>query len=108
MWRFGMWWDSARLFGSPEITAISRGRGVVKIAQRYTSYGNMILVDHGLGLATLYLHLSKMNVAVGDVVERGQIIGLSGDTGYVAGPHLHVSVKIGGISIDPLKFSRSR
>lgn len=79
-------------------------RGVVKIAKEYRSYGNMVVLDHGLGVQTLYLHLSKMNVKVGDVVPRGKIIGLSGDTGYVSGPHLHLSVRVGGTSIDPLQF----
>lgn len=83
---------------------MAMNRGVVKIARNYTAYGKMILIDHGLGLQTLYLHLSQMNVKEGDFVQRGQIIALTGDTGYVTGPHLHLSVKIGGISIDPIKF----
>ncbi len=79
-------------------------RGVVKIAKEYRSYGKMVLIDHGMGIQTLYLHLSKINVREGEAVARDKIIGLSGETGYVSGPHLHLSVRIGGISIDPLQF----
>ncbi len=86
------------------MNVFAMNRGVVKIAKEYRSYGKMVLIDHGLGIQTLYLHLSKMNVKAGDVVPRGKIIGLSGETGYVSGPHLHLSVRIGGTSIDPLQF----
>jgi murein DD-endopeptidase MepM/ murein hydrolase activator NlpD len=53
---------------------------------------------------TFYLHLSKIKVKVGDMVEQGEVIGLSGQTGYAYGPHLHLSVVINGVSIDPVKF----
>ncbi|MCR4328343.1 MAG: M23 family metallopeptidase [Patescibacteria group bacterium] len=84
---------------------VAMNSGVVKISKNYPfSYGNMVVIDHGLGIETLYLHLSRMDVKVGDAVARGQTIGLSGDTGYVSGPHLHLSIKVGGISIDPMQF----
>jgi murein DD-endopeptidase MepM/ murein hydrolase activator NlpD len=50
------------------------------------------------------MHLSEFNVKEGDSVTKGQLIGKSGDTGYVVGAHLHLSVKIGGVSIDPMVF----
>jgi murein DD-endopeptidase MepM/ murein hydrolase activator NlpD len=84
------------------VSAINRG--IVRVVHSYTDYGNTIVIDHGLGLMSFYLHLSKINVKVGDLVNQGQIIGLSGETGYTLGPHLHLSVRIGGISIDPVKF----
>src|SRR3989344_6644390 len=93
--------DLKAKFGT-EVFAMNRG--VVKLAREYQAYGKTILIDHGLGLQTLYLHLSKMNVKEGDIVERGKIIALSGDTGYITGPHLHLSIRIGGTSIDPMKF----
>ncbi len=83
---------------------VAMNRGVVKIAKEYRSYGKMVVLDHGLGLQTLYLHLSKINVEEGEVVARGDVIGSSGDTGYASGPHLHLSVKISGISVDPIPF----
>lgn len=78
--------------------------GVVKIARTFIVYGNTIVVDHGLGLQTLYMHLSKLNVVEGDTVRAGQVIGYSGQTGYADQPHLHVSIRIFGISIDPMVF----
>ena len=52
----------------------------------------------------MYLHLDKFNVAIGDMVNRGQLIGLSGATGYTAGPHLHFSMRVDGKRVDPLEF----
>lgn len=83
---------------------LAMNRGIVRIATEYRTYGKTVVIDHGLGLMTLYMHLSKLNVKNGDVVEQGAIIGLSGKTGYAEYPHLHLSVRIGGTSIDPLKF----
>jgi murein DD-endopeptidase MepM/ murein hydrolase activator NlpD len=87
--------------GTP-VMAINRG--IVRVVQNYSDYGRTVVVDHGLGVMSFYLHLSKINVKVGQLVTQGQIIALSGDTGYTLGPHLHLSVRVGGISIDPVKF----
>jgi murein DD-endopeptidase MepM/ murein hydrolase activator NlpD len=85
-----------------EIYAVNRG--VVRIAQSYTDYGKSIFIDHGLGLVSYYLHLSKYKVKVGQVVEAGQTIGLSGDTGYTLGAHLHLGIRINEVTVDPVKF----
>ena len=58
------------------------------------SYGKWVLVKHGNGLSTLYAHLSQINVSTGDPVNRGQVLGYSGATGYATGPHLHFSVYV--------------
>jgi murein DD-endopeptidase MepM/ murein hydrolase activator NlpD len=78
--------------------------GIVRIAQLYTIYGNTVAIDHGLGVQTLYMHMSELKVKPGDTVKAGQVIGLSGKTGYADHPHVHVSIKIAGISIDPMVF----
>jgi murein DD-endopeptidase MepM/ murein hydrolase activator NlpD len=78
--------------------------GIVRKAQFYNTYGDTVVIDHGLGLSTLYMHLSKIDVNVGEMVNQGQVIGWSGSTGYATGPHLHVSVHIGGVSVDPMEF----
>lgn len=83
---------------------MAMNRGVVRVARTYRNYGKVIVVDHGLGLMTFYLHLSKIRVNEGELVKRGQIIGLSGQTGYVLSPHLHLSIRINNNSIDPIKF----
>lgn len=92
-------------FRAPTGTKVfAMNRGVVRIAKTYRNYGKMIVIDHGLGVMTFYVHLSKIKVTPGTVVEQGQLIGLSGSTGYAEGPHLHVSVRINDISINPVTF----
>lgn len=78
--------------------------GVVRLSRNFTDYGGTIVIDHGFGLQTLYMHLSELGVKIGDKVEKGNFIGKSGQTGYAEAPHLHISIKINGISIDPMKF----
>ncbi len=85
-----------------EIFAVNRG--VVRVVQTTRNYGKTIAIDHGKGVMSFYLHLSKMKVKVGQVVERGKVIALSGDTGYTEGPHLHFAIRINDIAIDPVKF----
>jgi len=78
--------------------------GKVALVQGLTVYGNTVIIDHGLGIYSLYLHLSEFKVSEGEMVERGELIGLSGNTGWSVGPHLHLSIKLNGASVDPLKF----
>lgn len=78
--------------------------GIVALAQSFRNYGQTVIIDHGLGLMTMYMHLSEIVVKPGDNVAQGDFIARSGNTGYSLGPHLHLSVRIGGFSIDPLKF----
>jgi murein DD-endopeptidase MepM/ murein hydrolase activator NlpD len=79
-------------------------RGVVRLARTFRTYGKTIVVDHGLGLQTMYMHLSQIRVTEGQLVTPSQILGLSGQTGYAEAPHLHISVRLNSISIDPAKF----
>ena len=67
-------------------------------------HGNMILIEHGLGLMTQYSHLSEYSVKVGDVVKAGQIIGRTGTSGLAGGDHLHFGVLVGGIPVQPLEW----
>lgn len=83
---------------SDPISAANDGR-VVMVRDCYSS-GNTTIVDHGLGLFTLYFHQSKILVHEGQTVKRGQRIGLVGRTGRVTGPHLHWGVKIGELYVD--------
>jgi len=78
--------------------------GVVMSAQPHPQYGNLIEVDHGRGLVTRYAHTSKMLVHAGDIVRRGQLIGLVGTTGRSTGPHLHFEVLLDGLPQNPGKF----
>lgn len=85
-----------------EVMAVNRG--MVLVVGEYRNYGKTVVIDHGLGVMSFYLHLSEVKVKEGDVVEKGQIIALSGQTGYASGPHLHLSIRVYGVSIDPVKF----
>jgi murein DD-endopeptidase MepM/ murein hydrolase activator NlpD len=89
--------------GTP-ILAANRGR--VVLAKELFYSGNAVFIDHGQGLYTTYLHLSRIDVAVGDVVERGQLLGLAGATGRVTGPHLHWGVRILDARVDPFSLVR--
>lgn len=66
--------------------------------------GNTIVIDHGLGIYSLYMHLSSMMVKDGDYVEKGQIIGKLGSTGRATGPHLHFGIKINSIDVNPISL----
>ena len=93
--------DLDAIEGMP-IYAINNGK--VALVKELTVYGNTIIIDHGLGIYSLYLHLSEFKVAEGEIIEKGQSIGLVGNTGWSLGPHLHLSIKVDGASVDPLKF----
>lgn len=67
-------------------------------------YGNTVILDHGLGVASLYGHLSVVEVKTGQTVTRNQRIGTSGATGLALGDHLHFSVLVGGVFVDPLEW----
>jgi murein DD-endopeptidase MepM/ murein hydrolase activator NlpD len=78
--------------------------GTVVFAGPLTIYGTTVVVDHGLGLQTLYAHLSSMAVKGGDEVKKGQELGRTGTTGLAVGDHLHYEVLINGVSVTPLEW----
>jgi murein DD-endopeptidase MepM/ murein hydrolase activator NlpD len=78
--------------------------GTVLLARPLYFEGNFVVIDHGQGFLTLYMHLSEFKVKEGDVVKRGQMIGLSGGTGRATGPHLHVAVRWQGTYLDPARL----
>ncbi|GIW65557.1 MAG: hypothetical protein KatS3mg094_076 [Candidatus Parcubacteria bacterium] len=84
------------------IYAVNNGK--VVLAKDLINYGKTIIIDHGGGIYSLYLHLNKFFVNENEIVNKGQKIGEVGNTGYSLGPHLHFSIKVNNISIDPLKF----
>ena len=77
--------------------------GTVITSAKSTAYGNYVVINHGGGEATLYAHLNKRMVSVGDKVKAGQQIGQSGNTGYSTAPHLHFEIIVNGDYTDPLK-----
>lgn len=78
--------------------------GQVVYAAPLGIYGNCIVVDHGYGLQTIYGHLSQIQVHEGDMVKRGQIMGTSGQTGMAGGDHIHFSMQLDGVQIDPREW----
>jgi len=78
--------------------------GIVIHADYLGIYGNMVLLDHGQGVFSLYSHLSQINVAEGDRIEKGSVLGLTGTTGMAGGDHLHFSMLIHGIFVTPKEW----
>jgi murein DD-endopeptidase MepM/ murein hydrolase activator NlpD len=79
-------------------------RGVVMMAQYFGIFGNCIVLDHGFGLMSLYAHLSSIDVAKGQTVERGAILGKSGATGLAGGDHLHFTTLLAGLPVNPIEW----
>jgi len=94
-------YDLASLSGSP-VPAANAGR--VVFVGPLGIYGNTVILDHGLGLFTLYGHLRAIEVGEGDTVGRGDTVGKTGDTGLAGGDHLHFSTMIHGVHVDPIEW----
>lgn len=84
--------------------AIAANDGIVTKSTYSYSYGNMIMIDHGGGISTLYAHGSELLKQVGDVVKRGDPIMKIGSTGWSTGPHLHFEIRVNGSTIDPYPY----
>ncbi len=87
--------------GTPVRTA---GDGIVRLAGPLPLSGQAVLVDHGLGVVTSYLHLSEVGVRAGERIRRGQVLGRVGSTGLSTGPHLHWGVRVNGVRVDPIPW----
>ena len=78
--------------------------GIVKIVQPYNLHGGTVAIDHGQGVESIYLHMSKFATKEGAVVEKGDVIGYAGSTGRSTGPHLHWSVYVNGVPVNPMQW----
>ncbi|MGE4549454.1 MAG: peptidoglycan DD-metalloendopeptidase family protein [Intestinibacillus sp.] len=104
-WRWGRMHkgiDIADSIGTP-VMAADNGK-VIYAGYSTSGYGKYIIVNHNNGMKTLYAHNSVLKVEVGDVVEKGQTIALSGNTGNSTGPHLHFEVLVDDVNVDPMKY----
>jgi murein DD-endopeptidase MepM/ murein hydrolase activator NlpD len=91
--------------GIPEGTPIhAAAAGTVIYCGWESGYGNLVVIDHHNGLATAYAHQSRIEVSCNESVAQGQVIGLSGCTGFCTGPHLHFEVRVNGSPVDPLGY----
>src|SRR4030095_4593059 len=85
---------------------VAANEGVVRIAGTFKLFGNAVVIDHGAGVTTLYLHMSALDVSEGDSVRRGQLIGRMGATGAATGSPLHWSLYVYGTAVEPLQWPR--
>ncbi len=93
--------DIAADRGSP---VYATAAGTVRQSSYQGAYGNLVVIDHGFGLETRYGHLASFEVAVGDTVQRGDLVGLVGATGRATSPHLHYEVRVNGRILNPLQM----
>ncbi|MEW6232728.1 MAG: M23 family metallopeptidase [Chloroflexota bacterium] len=95
------------LGAKPGTPVLAANRGKVALAQEMKGTGNTVIIDHGLGLYTAYLHLQELRVQEGHEVAKGETIGLVGNTGlFSTGAHLHWEVRLGGIPLEPIEWTR--
>ena len=95
-------------YSAPTGTAVRTvGEGVVSFAGRQNGYGNVVQVQHSANRMTVYAHLSRIDVRVGEKVEQGSLIGAVGATGWATGPHLHFEFKVNGGHVDPMQIARA-
>lgn len=99
--RFHSGLDFGADYGSAILAA---DNGVVIFAGWYGGYGYAVVINHGKGISTLYGHNSKLYVAEGQSVQRGEVIADAGSTGLSTGPHLHFEVRQDGEPVDPMNF----
>jgi len=97
--------DLASLVHSPVPAA---NNGVVVLAEPLGIYGDTVLLDHGLGVFSMYSHLSQIDVKAGQEVKKGQVVGRTGNTGLAGGDHLHFSMILQGEFVDPLEWWDAR
>ena len=102
-WRAHLGTDFAAVTGTPVRTV---GDGVVSFAGGQNGYGNVFFIKHRNGHETVYAHLSKINVRVGQSIGQGQTVGLVGATGWATGPHLHFEFRVNGVHQDPMTIAR--
>lgn len=94
--------DYAGAAGSPVIAPAAGTVALVgKVSQGFRVHGNVVGIDHGQGVVSIFMHLSRINVQEGDIVQAGQLIGAVGSTGASTGPHLHWGLYVNGLSVDP-------
>jgi murein DD-endopeptidase MepM/ murein hydrolase activator NlpD len=81
--------------------------GTVKISKMYRLHGGTVGLDHGQGMGSIYIHMSKMAVKEGDTVKQGDVIGYVGSTGFASGPHLHWGLYINGLPVNPHQWVKN-
>ena len=103
-WRWGRMHEGVDIAVANGTPVVAAKAGVVIVAGWMGGYGNLVVVDHGGGVATAYGHNTSVTVGIGQQVEQGQLIAYSGSTGHSTGPHVHFEVRINGSAVDPMGY----
>jgi murein DD-endopeptidase MepM/ murein hydrolase activator NlpD len=103
-WRWGRMHEGIDLAVPSGTPVVASASGTVVVAGWMGGYGNLVVVDHGNGLATAYGHNASVTVGYGQSVAQGQLIAYAGNTGYSTGPHVHFEVRVNGTPVDPLGY----
>lgn len=94
-------------FAAPEGTPIrAANHGIVRLSDTLPLVGMAVFIDHGLGVLSVYFHMSKLEVRVGERVRKGDLIGAVGSTGVATGAHLHWGIRVNGIYVDPMPWTQ--
>lgn len=94
-------------FPVPEGTPVqAANHGIIRLAEALPLSGNAVLIDHGMGVVTSYLHLSAINATVGQRARKGDVIGAVGSTGLATGPNLHWGLRVSTVRVDPMPWTR--
>ena len=99
-------WPGASNYNGNPVQVIAADSGIAYTYQMGSGYGNLVIIDHGNGLSTVYAHNHSFLVANGQPVAQGQAIAIVGSTGYSTGPHLHFEVRVNGERVNPLGYVR--
>ena len=103
-WRWGRMHEGIDLAVGNGTPVVAAAAGTVIVAGWMGGYGNLVVVDHGNGIATAYGHNTSVTVGVGQSVAQGQLIAYSGNTGHSTGPHVHFEVRVNGSPVDPMGY----
>jgi murein DD-endopeptidase MepM/ murein hydrolase activator NlpD len=103
-WRWGRMHEGLDIAVASGTPVVAAAAGTVIVAGWLGGYGNLVVVDHGNGIATAYGHNTNVTVFLGQTVAQGQLISYSGNTGNSTGPHVHFEVRVGGVAVDPLGY----
>jgi murein DD-endopeptidase MepM/ murein hydrolase activator NlpD len=103
-WRWGRMHEGIDLAVPSGTPVVASAAGRIVHAGWMGGYGNLVVIDHGGGIATAYGHNTSVTVGAGQQVAQGQLIAYSGNTGHSTGPHVHFEVRVGGSAVDPLGY----
>ena len=103
-WRWGRMHEGIDIAVGSGTPVVAAAAGTVILAGWMGGYGNLVVVDHGNGIATAYAHNTSIAVAVGQTVGQGQLVAYSGNTGNSTGPHVHFEVRVNGSAVDPFGY----